>query len=89
MRLCVSLCVAVLFLFGFELVRTSDEEMSEIYDYVTPTPDYDYNATFDYYYVTEAYHPENHEPIRPRGQATTLSHLTSILLVGLVVGYMI
>lgn len=89
MHLYVFVCLTVLFLCGFPLVRSSNEEMSENYDYVTPTPDYDYNATFDYYYVTGGYHPEIHDTVTRRGRATALSHLTSVLLLGLVVGHMI
>ncbi|GAA6232419.1 uncharacterized protein LOC106606048 [Lates japonicus] len=76
--LSLSLCFVLLLLTYCGNVGGQEEE-DDYYD-ATPTPDYDYNATFEYYYVTgeAGVYVENNK-------AAGIGGLTLVLLLGLAV----
>ncbi|KAK9516006.1 hypothetical protein VZT92_025336 [Zoarces viviparus] len=59
--------------------ETTTSDYYDDYPSATPTPDYDYNSTFDYYYVTGLYPAEVH------GQASGVGRVSPLLLLGLAV----
>ncbi|KAM8734025.1 uncharacterized protein AB9X84_022949 isoform 1-T1 [Acanthopagrus schlegelii] len=78
---------------GLTAENHEEETTTAFYDYsAETTPDYDYNATFDYYFVTEQ--PTNINEAEDetginesavKNQAAGVGPLSPVLLLGLVV----